>query len=164
MENGTDQFESVQIKKDGSKLPIEANVILGEDGTLISFVKDLTNKKKLEHELLIKEWAIDSSAIGLFITDLDATIIYVNSSILEMIGCKTKEELINKSAKEFLVDNDLFGSIIQSLLSDKNWRGYIEVRMCSNEKLIVDFTGSLVKDEVGNPVAFLGTLDYLKNY
>jgi len=51
METGSDQFESIHRRKDGTRYAVEINVSKLDDENVESFIRDITEKKKAEEKL-----------------------------------------------------------------------------------------------------------------
>lgn len=64
---------------------------------MLAIVKDITDRKKAEELLLLKNAAIDSSINGICITDLDGILTYVNPAFLSIWGGSDTNEILGKS-------------------------------------------------------------------
>jgi len=99
-----DRSERVLLKPDGARVPILKSVvpitIKGENYLLESFI-DITERKKVEEELRVKDWAIESSLNAIAISDLAGNLTYVNPAFLKLWGCSSQAEVLGKSAVEF---------------------------------------------------------------
>jgi PAS domain S-box-containing protein len=76
-------------RPDGSTFPAEISLTLLDDGPLVCTVRDETEKQERKQELELKEQAIDSSNVGVMITDAERSgnpIEYVNSGFTEITG------------------------------------------------------------------------------
>jgi PAS domain-containing protein len=93
MEKGSWSGEASGHRKDGSPITvhISASLVRNEKGEPIclmdSFV-DITQHKRMEEDLRIKDLAIASSIDGIGISDLEGNIIYVNDAALRMWGAE----------------------------------------------------------------------------
>ena len=93
-------------RKDGSSFDVQISISLLKDEnnkplcTMASFI-DITDRKKMENELRIKEHAIATSINGIGLADLEGKVIYVNSSHLKMYGYDNESEILGKSVFEF---------------------------------------------------------------
>lgn len=94
------------IKPDGSLMWIrERNSIVYDiDGKAIQrggIATDITEKKLLEEQLLLKNYALDNSANAIGMADLKGNTIYVNNAFVKLWGFKNKTEIIGVHFSEF---------------------------------------------------------------
>jgi len=83
-------------RPDGSTFPAELSLTIIDDGPLVCTVRDETAKQKRQRELEIKEQAIDSSNVGVMITDPqreDNPIEYVNEGFTDITGYEEEDAL-----------------------------------------------------------------------
>jgi PAS domain S-box-containing protein len=95
-------------KKDGTLIPTEINASAIEiDGRKCSvgFFSDLTERRKIETERNILKFAVDNSAIEIFICNPDGTCHYSNTAALKRLGC-SREALKNQPVKFINHDNN----------------------------------------------------------
>ncbi|MFN3679749.1 GAF domain-containing protein [Thermosynechococcus sp.] len=96
-----DEQEWTFVRRDGSRFSVSLSVtpIHDSQGQLIGFLElavDITDKKKIEAELRLRERAIIASTNGIVITDYrqpDNPIIYVNPAFERMTGYRATEVL-----------------------------------------------------------------------
>jgi PAS domain S-box-containing protein len=100
-------IETIGLRKDGSQFPIQilfTYVMMGDYNATLSFVLDITERKKQENELLsINQRLNDIIELipdPTFIIDKNKVIIHWNKAIEELTGIK-KEEIIGKSNSEY---------------------------------------------------------------
>ena len=81
---GHASFESRHRRKDGSLIDVEVSITnIDLDGLhYISFLKDITEKKKAEDELKLKNFAMECSFVGIALMSLKGFITYANTSLL----------------------------------------------------------------------------------
>ena len=85
----------------------ETRVVLMNDHKLLSIVRDITEKKAQEKELLIKDNALASASNSIIIADAqnpDVPIVYCNAAFEKITGYK-KEDVIGRNCN-FLQDDD----------------------------------------------------------
>ncbi|MFN4280893.1 GAF domain-containing protein [Thermosynechococcus sp.] len=107
-----DEQEWTFVRRDGSRFPVSLSVtpIHNGQGQLVGFLElaiDITDKKKIEAELRLRERAIIASTNGIVITDYrqpDNPIIYVNPAFERMTGYRATE-VVGKNCR-FLQGRD----------------------------------------------------------
>lgn len=109
MEKGESTFETAQIRKDGSLVPLELHARVIEYGgrnLILDVGRDITERKKLEEELRLESLLLDSTIDSIFLRDVDEKIIYANKASYETRGY-SKEEFLNLKVHEFLDPDDI---------------------------------------------------------
>lgn len=114
---------------------------------------DVTEYIKREHELTVYRRIIDKNHCGIAVTDADRVIIYVNSSLADMLGY-TDTELIGMKISELCLEedttreNDFMNTILES-------GGHPVVELRHRRKdgspVPVLIGGILLTDDTGNP-------------
>ncbi|WP_299235004.1 PAS domain S-box protein, partial [Natronomonas sp.] len=81
---------------DGSTFPADLSLSVIDDGPLVCTVRDRTAQRERERELELKEQAIDSSNVGVMITDSqreDNPIEYINDGFTDITGYQEDDAL-----------------------------------------------------------------------
>lgn len=105
LENGTHRFEWEHTKKNGKALPVEVLLTAAHNDSDLKEIhcvwRDITERRKSQQDLLIRDRAFESTDQGIVITDprkRDNPIIFVNRAFLEMTGY-TKAEVMGKNCR-----------------------------------------------------------------
>lgn len=101
------RIEVFALNRQGVKFPVELTVIpLNIDGSYIfySFLRDLSEKKKNEKELLIKSEVLEHSLNGIDIIDENGRFIYANKAYLRMWGYQNQSEILKTSPESHCAD------------------------------------------------------------
>ena len=157
LENGSWEGEIEGKRKDGSPIfvHLSANIVYNDDGepicTMDSFV-DITDRKKMEEELRIKEFAIASSVQGIGIGDLGGNITYVNEAALKMWGAGHSSEVIGRSSLEFAESHAEALKIMCAVLEHGSWEGEVRGRRKDGSPIIVHLSANIVYNDKGEPV------------
>ena len=121
------------IRKDGSfnTVHLQASLIRNTKGDPIcimcSFV-DVTEKKHLEAQILIKDKAIEKSINGIAITDNKGNILYVNNAFYMMWGGVFPDEVIGKPIFDFTYSKKVAREIYMAGLDSGKWLGELVVK------------------------------------
>jgi PAS domain S-box-containing protein len=112
---GTDSIlhECLLMRRDGSLIPTELNIRLiiwdGEQ-VVMSVCRDITKRREAQIELQASEERyraiLNASPDNLTITDLEGRIQMVSPAALPMFECKDQEELVGRSAFDFIAPQD----------------------------------------------------------
>ncbi|MGM0771989.1 MAG: ATP-binding protein [Halobacteriota archaeon] len=155
-----DRSECFLLDREGRSIPILKTVKKVEmNGRLYlveSFI-DISNHKKAEEELLIKEKAIDSSINAVALADLDANITYVNPSFLGLWGYDDEKEVLGSSLLELWQDKGMAEDVKKVLLSRGSWVGELEAKGKDGTNFSVTLSTNIVSDEFGDPVCMMAS-------
>ena len=137
-------FETVDIRKDGSKVPVEVTTVpltTGEKRLALSIVRNITDRKQAEADRERLVQAIDQSGDIFIITDPEWNIQYANSALTKITGFRISEVVgrhINIFSGEE-PDSPIHLDLKMTLRSGKKWKG----RLLSKRK-----DGSVYTEEV----------------
>ncbi len=154
--------ELEHIRKDGSILPIYLSVTLlkdekGEAIGSIGICRDMTEYKKAEQDLLIKDAAIASSITGIVIGDPNGNITYVNDSCLEMWGYKNSDEVVGRNVVEFCQNQDDALKIINTIRNEHSWIGELAAKKKDGSEFYVQVCATLITDSKGKTISMMGS-------
>lgn len=144
-------FESVDIMKDGTPVPVEVTTVqlhTGSDNLALSIVRNITERKRSEadKERLIQ--AIEQSGETIMITDPQGVIQYVNPTFTTVTGYSL-EEVIGKKPdilKSGTHDVDFYRDLWKTASSGKTWKGQITNRKKDGSLFTEEVTISPVMD------------------
>jgi len=162
LEKGRWEGEIDGFKKDGTPgtLYMAANIVFNEKGepicTMDSFV-DITDRKKMEEELRIKDFAVSSSIQGIIIGDLLGNITYINQAFLEMWGDDNTSEIIGKSAISFARDQKQAERAVEAVLDKGYWSDELDVIIKNGSIITVLVSANLVTDADNNPICMMAS-------
>jgi PAS domain S-box-containing protein len=116
---------------------------------------DITDRKKAEEAVMIKEHAISSSINAIAILNPDFTISYVNDSLVRMMGYSDEKELIGKNTKQFTPSVAAFEEIRDALQNKGSWFGEIILQKYNKMPFYVLLWANIVKDKKGIPICIM---------
>jgi PAS domain S-box-containing protein len=109
----TDNFEMEILAKDKKKIPVEtsAQIIVYKDrSATMVIIRDITERKLAEEALKASEQnfrnSLDSSSIGIRISDKNDNNMYVNQAMLEIFGYKNIDEIRTNPPPNFYSPKD----------------------------------------------------------
>lgn len=149
-------------KRDGSivMVHLDARLVYSDEGdpvcTMASFV-DVTDYKRAKEEMLIKDYAIQSSINGIVIADLEGNITYVNDAFLRMWGGKDVSEVLGRPAVVFSQSAKEAMQIIQAVKDRGSWFGEVIGKRKDLTPITVQLSANLVKDDRGEPICMMAS-------
>ncbi|BBO68109.1 hypothetical protein DSCA_20390 [Desulfosarcina alkanivorans] len=87
-------FEAIHRRKDGTTFPVEITANLIEHNNhrfAISFVQDITERKRVEEKLRLTQFSFDRASIGIFRSGMDARILNANEQACKSLGYSCEE-------------------------------------------------------------------------
>lgn len=125
--------------------------------TVISMAMDVTERRRAEEALRIKDFAIASSISGIAIAELDGRLIYVNDALLQMWGYETDEELLGRQIPGLTHDRRKWHEMLTSMKEHQSWVGDMQMLHRDGTTFIVHLSASIVLDEDGKPVCTMAS-------
>jgi len=137
------------------RIPFEP--VESDERAVLGVATDITELKSTERELRRFKKAVESAGHGIFITDTDATIKYVNSSFEEITGY-TAEEAIGATPR--LIRSGVLGEryyekMWGTILAGETWQAEIQDRRKSGEIYYADQTITPIENDAGEIEAFV---------
>jgi len=120
-------------------------------------VQDITERKRIENELRVKDYAVESAITGIAIADLDGIVTYVNLACLSMWDYEQEEEVLGKPAANFFADKSEFGVALKAVLEEGVWQGEGKARRSDGSTFDVQVLANLVTDADGEPFCMMAS-------
>ena len=169
IETGKDRFESRHRRKDGSFFDVEISVMAQEDGSLVVFLRDITERKRAEANLRLAASVFNNIQEGIVITSIAGKIIDVNNAFTEITGF-SRDEVIGKTPNILnsgMQTKEFYQEMWTSLKQKGAWSGEIYNRRKNCEIFPELLHISRVCDAQGNPmhyVALFTDITAIKEY
>ena len=155
--------EELQMKtKDGNHIWISLSVkpVLDAKGNILesrSVVRDITERKQVEEELMIKDSAIRSSINAIAISNLKGVITYVNPSFQIIWGYSNDTEILGKHSRDFWQSKEKADEIIEQIQIGGNWVGELKAQKRDGSNFYVQLSASLVYDINSKPISMFAS-------
>lgn len=155
-------YEKEYVRKDGRHVPLRLNgmEITGSDGEkyIWSIVEDITDRVAAEEDLRKLSTVVDQSPASIVITDLDATIQYVNPRFTKVTGYQ-RDEAIGQNPrilKSGLTSAETYHDMWHSLTSGRAWHGELVNKRKNGELYWEEVHLAPVKNAVGVTTHYVG--------
>jgi len=119
--------------------------------------RDITEYKKTEEEMRIKDNAIESSINAVGFANLKGSITYVNRSFLEMWGYQDKKEILGKPMPSFWKTPENAIKVMQALMKSGGWIGELSALRKDGSTFDAQLSASVITDDHGNPICFMAS-------
>jgi PAS domain S-box-containing protein len=127
-----------------------------------SFAAILTEtlmRKKIEHELTIKDKAIESSMDGIAMADARAVITYANPSFVTMWGYETAEEVIGKAILDFWKNKRRAQKAVEETIEKRMYVGELRAKRRDGSEFETRISARAVEDENHNILCIMGIFE-----
>jgi PAS domain S-box-containing protein len=154
------------LKKDGTPIPVEVSAKILPGGRWQAFVRDITERKRIERALQESEerfrLIIDEAPIGMALVSLDGRFILVNRALCEIVGYRS-DELTQRTVQSITHPDDLDATLE---LANRLARGDIPhyqlgKRYIKKDGSIIDImlSGSILRGRDGTPVLYIAQVE-----
>ncbi len=124
-------------------------------GMLASFL-DVTQRKRTEEALRIKDQAIATALNGIAIADADGRIIYANAAFLRLWGYASEGEVLGKTPLD-LAESGTTRKMLEELRTRGTWQGELVARRKDGSSFDVLLSANVVLDASGHLVNLMGS-------
>ncbi|MGB5933424.1 MAG: PAS domain S-box protein [Anaerolineae bacterium] len=149
------------ITKEGGRVPLE---LLGSPVKrgrriveILGIVRDITERKRAEEALRIRQSAIASSINAIALADLEGNLTYVNPSFLKLWGYDDEKEVLRKPAVEFWQIKEKASEVVEALRDRGSWIGELVATRKGGSLFDVQLSASMITDEAGNPIRMMAS-------
>jgi PAS domain S-box-containing protein len=157
VQDGFVNFETDFRRKDGEVFPAEVSSRLFEIGgvkVVQSIVRDITERRRAEELLTLMKEAIETTRLGITITDRGGKIIFTNQAEAEMHGYEV-EELIGRESRLF-APPDVWSPFTSEQVDGMGHYSRESVNVRKDGTVFpVSITSVPVRDAGGRPVALI---------
>lgn len=156
--------ELLNRRKDGTVFPINLCVspIRDDSGQMIALagiVQDITERKKIEKEVIMLAHAVRSIREAVCITDSEDALLFVNDAFLATYGYE-RHEVIGKNIVELVrvPANSSRSTVIPPANLIRRWEGELFNRRKDGSEFPVHLSSSPIFNEIGRTIALVGVI------
>jgi PAS domain S-box-containing protein len=154
--------EYTALKKNGETYlaEISGSILKNAAGNptgFVSVIRDITERKKAEQEIRLKDAALASSIGAVAFADLEGNLSYVNNSFLRTWGYANDKEVLGRPAAEFWLSEEKAVEIVKALNDGVGWVGELAAKKKDGSTFEAQLSASLVKDETGKPLCMMAS-------
>jgi PAS domain S-box-containing protein len=163
-QTGSVTFEHVHRCKNGTQMPVEiSSRVVEYDGRLAiqNFVRDLTERKKVEERLTLYRQIITHFSEAIAIINLQGYYIEQNPAHRLLLGY-SNDELLGLTPAIHMGE-EVFANITQEVRNKGGYRGEVFSRTKSGELLTLELATFVVSDDTGTPVCYVESMRNLSN-
>ncbi len=146
-------------RKDGTEFPLEisiSSVKIKDKWNAIGIVRDITERKKVEEELRIKNLAVDSSINAIALADPKGKLTYVNPSFIKMWGYDEKD-IFGKRFVELWQNEEKALEITDTLHDKGSCIGEWPAKKKDGSIFMAELSANIVTDKAGKPICMIAS-------
>ena len=128
----------------------------GENIGILGIFWDITEQKRAEKELLIKDYTLESSLSPIAMSDFQGNLTYVNPSFLKTWGYNDVKEVLGRPNEEFTPMGEV-KEIMQALQEVGSWSGEVIGIKKDDTKFNLQLGATIIKDKNGNPLGLMAS-------
>lgn len=150
-------IELFGVRKGGDEIPIEislSRVKIQKKWNALGIIRDITDRRMAERELMIRDMAVDSTINAIALADPKGKLTHVNPAFLKMWGYQEKDA-IGRHFVEFWQEEHKALDIMDTIRERGKYIGESKVKKKNNRPFDVQISGSMVKDDVGKPLSMI---------
>ncbi|MDY0020295.1 MAG: PAS domain S-box protein, partial [Anaerolineae bacterium] len=129
----------------------------GEPLRAVGTHTDITDRKRTEEALRIKDHAIASSLNAIAISDLKGKLTYANPSALKMWGYAEESEILGRPILSFWRDTDKARKGFAALQLSGGWSGELVAKRKDDTVFDAQLAANIVTDTKGNPICMMAS-------
>lgn len=162
-EKGKHTYEYRFQCADGSYRWVRDEVVVsqktnGEAFELIGAWIDVTDRKRDEEAMRIKEAAIASSSAAIAISSLQGKVTYVNDAFMQMWGLQGADDILGRSLFFEWQDRGLVLEVEKALKTERKWSGEVVGKKRQGQNFIAQAVVNQVVDENSQPLCWVASL------
>jgi PAS domain S-box-containing protein len=130
---------------------------------ILGTITDITERKRAEVALRIKDSAIASSINAIAMADLEGNLTYVNDSFLKLWEYDEDKEVLGKPTIEFWQDRNKASNVIETLYKTGSWIGELVAIRKDGGLFDVQFSANMVTDAADKPICMMASFVDITN-
>jgi PAS domain S-box-containing protein len=124
---------------------------------VVAIFVDITGRKRVEEQLLLKNIVFESSVAANSIADIRGIITHVNPAFLKLWGYRTTEEAIGHSVSSFFVREEDGLSVLEALDTLGRWEGEFLAQKTDGSTFVTQGIATVIRDGNGELIGYQST-------
>jgi PAS domain S-box-containing protein len=151
-------YETEIRHSSGDAVPIEISargIRVGAKAYMIASVRDITERRRQQEQLRLKDHAFDSSETPIALTDLQGRYTYVNPAFVAQWGYDSADEILGRTPFDLSAVPDAAREEVGETRERGVYRGETFGRRKDGTTFPHQVAASVVKDDLGRPVCMM---------
>ncbi|MDX1969598.1 MAG: PAS domain S-box protein, partial [Planctomycetaceae bacterium] len=125
---------------------------------LIGFSVDVTERRRSDAELRLKDQALQQSINAIVFTDPLGQVREVNAAFLKLFGYPSPEEVLGRHAAAFCAEPNFAAEVIDALHARGEWFGELVAKRRDGSLFDLQMSATLLCDADGRPLMLMGSM------
>ena len=156
-DEGRVRTDIVLRKKGGGVMNVTLHGVALDGRRFMAFCTDITERKRTEQQLRIKDLAIESATSAIGLADLEGHILDVNPSFLRLLEFSDKAEVIGRGIWETADSPERVDAVMAEVMAHGATTGEGGIIRSDGVRVDVEYSVSLVRDETGVPLCLMAS-------
>lgn len=122
---------------------------------VVFLARDISDRKKTERLMRIKDFALESSINAVVMLDLEGRITYVNNTFMNMWHYADSQPVIGKMLSKIVHSRSLSRDIMDALRQSEKWQGEVSAKKEDRSTFPVQLSAHLVRDHQNVPLCLM---------
>ncbi len=142
-------------RRDGSLFPAEVVVTVMPDSNLLAMIRDISERKRDEAQILEQANFLDQAQDAIFVRDLEGKMLFWNKGAERLYGW-TRLEVIDRNVDGLLYVHPIkLEACYNETINQGNWRGELGHFTRIGTELVIQSRWTLIRDDEGRPKSVL---------
>lgn len=150
-------------KHDGSTFwgEINASPLVDSSGVITGLLlvcRDISEYKRAEEQLLIKDSAIESSISAIALADLNASIMFVNQAFVKLWGYSNADDIVGRNIAEFaLLGEPETAGVVKNILDGSGYTAESVGVKADGSRFHLQLSANPVRSKDGSPLCLMAS-------
>ncbi|WP_455204245.1 PAS domain S-box protein [Kaarinaea lacus] len=164
IEEGSWSGDTALLDPEGNEIPVSQVILSHRDAAgelqyMSTIMRDISERKRNEAALRIKDSAIAASINAIALADLNGVLGYVNQAFLCMWGYEVDEQVLGRSSVEFWQNPQEAKTIMSGLQqSQSGWTGELIARRNDGSTFVALVSATVIRDNQGQPEQLMASI------
>lgn len=168
LKSGYSEVDYRIIRPDGSTIWLRdrKSIVFDNQGNPVQMggvASDITDKKRIEELLYIKDFALDASHAAVGLADLKGILFYANNAYVKLWGYKNIQEIIGKHVSEFSTSQEQVKDVLATIKKGKNYKGEGVITHLDGTLVNVLISANMVYSDQAKPICTMALFTDITN-
>ena len=150
-------FESAIKRRDGELVPVEISIGRLDDGGCLAIARDISERKKSDEAIRIRDMAFASSVVPLAMANLDGVLSYVNQGFIALLGYDHEDSVLGHPIQDFVLNPGIVSENLKVLVRDGKYNSDLRCVRRDGSIIVTQVSANVVYDGDDRPLCMIGS-------